>query len=274
MVWRQLWRSRTAVAGGIITALFVIVAAIGPFLVAQDPYRQSLADRLKPPSVEHWMGTDEVGRDILSRIVAGARLSLLLSLAATTAALVVGAGLGLVSAYYGRLVERVIMGAMDVLLALPGILIALTIIATLGVGLVNLVAAIAINGVPTLARLAHGCTLRTKEEDYVRAARALGASDSRILALHILPNIAAPLIVQFSLRVATAVLLASSLSFLGLGAQPPLPEWGAMLSEARTYMRVSPHVALFPGLTIMFVVLGLNLLGDGLRDALDPRLRR
>lgn len=274
IIFGQLRQSRTAMFGLAVVLVFVLMAAVGPLIVPHDPYSQSLADRLSPPSTAHWLGTDQNGRDMLSRIVLGARYTLLLSLSATTIAASIGATLGLISAFYGRFVDLFIMRIVDILLALPSILLALIVVAMLGVGMVNLVIAISIEALPAFVRLARGSTLSAKETDYVLAARAIGARSPRILAIHIFPNITAPLIVQYSLRIATVMLLAASLSFLGLGTQPPTPEWGVMLSEARTYMRVSPHLAVFPGIAIMLVVLGLNLLGDGLRDALDPYLRR
>lgn len=219
------------------------------------------------------MGTDELGRDVLTRIVVGARISLFIGLSATVIALVGGTLLGMVGAYFGGRLGELIMRGMDILLAFPGVLLAIIIVATLGVGLTNVVIAIGIHSIPAFARLAHGSTLGVKENEYVLAARAVGTGEYNILRRHILPNIAAPLIVQFSLRVGTVILLAAGLGFLGLGAQPPTPEWGTMLSNARSYMRTNPHVGFFPGMAIFLVVLGLNLLGDGLRDVLDPRLR-
>jgi peptide/nickel transport system permease protein len=259
--------------GLVITVIFVTVALIGPFIAPYSPTRQSLINQLQPPSATYWLGTDELGRDILSRLLVGAQLSLTVSLAATLIATIAGTVLGAVGAFYGKWIEVAIMRVMDVLLALPGILLALAIIAALGSGLINVVLAIGIQSIPAFARLAHGSTLSAKQQDYVLAARASGVGDARIVFRHILPNISAPIIVQFSLRIATAVLTAAGLSFLGLGAQPPTPEWGAMLTNARTYMLTAPHTILAPGITILLTVLGLNLLGDGIRDVLDPRLK-
>lgn len=271
--WRRFRRSRTAVFGLIITTLFIALAIIGPFIAPFPPTRQSLITQLQGPSAAHWLGTDELGRDILSRLLYGAQLSLSVSLAATLIATVVGTVLGAVAAFYGKWLDQTIMRIMDILLALPGILLALAIIAALGNGLINVVLAIGIQSIPAFARLAHGSTLSAKEQDYVLAARAVGVGDTAIVFRHILPNISAPIIVQFSLRIATAVLTAAGLSFLGLGAQPPTPEWGAMLTNARTYMVTAPHTIMAPGITILLTVLGLNLLGDGVRDVLDPRLK-
>jgi peptide/nickel transport system permease protein len=272
-LWRRFRRSRTAVFGLIITAIFIVLAVIGPFIAPYSPYRQALILQLQPPSAVHWLGTDELGRDILSRLLVGAQLSLTVSLAATMIATVVGTLLGAIGAFYGRWLDQLIMRVMDVLLAMPGILLALAIIAALGSGLINVVLAIGIQSIPAFARLAHGSTLSAKQQDYVLAARAVGVGNLRIVFRHILPNISSPIIVQFSLRIATAVLTAAGLSFLGLGAQPPTPEWGAMLTNARTYMITAPHTILAPGITILLTVLGLNLLGDGVRDVLDPRLK-
>lgn len=271
--WRRLRRSRTAMFGLVISVIFLILAVIGPFIAPYSPTRQSLINQLQPPSATYWLGTDELGRDILSRLLVGAQLSLTVSLAATLIAAISGTVLGAVGGFYGKWVETLIMRIMDMLLALPGILLALAIIAALGSGLVNVVLAIGIQSIPAFARLAHGSTLSAKEQDYVLAARASGVGNARIVFRHILPNISSPIIVQFSLRIATAVLTAAGLSFLGLGAQPPTPEWGAMLTNARTYMITAPHTILAPGITILLTVLGLNLLGDGIRDVLDPRLK-
>jgi len=270
---REILRSRTAVLGAIVVLLFVATAIAGPAFLVYDPYRLSLAERLQPPSPIHWMGTDEVGRDLLTRIVVGARVSLLVGFSATLLALLSGMLLGTIAAYYRGYVDAVIMRCMDVLLAFPGILLAITIVAALGTSLTNLIVAVGVHSVPVFARLAYGCTLSVKEYEYIQAARTIGASNRAILFRHILPNIMSPLIVQASLRVGTVILMTAGLGFLGLGVQPPMPEWGTMLSDARSYMRTDPHVGFFPGLMIFVVVLGFNLLGDGLRDALDPRLR-
>lgn len=271
--WRRLKRSRTAVFGLVITVAFVLMALLGPSVAPYSPYRQSLIEQLRPPDAEHWLGTDELGRDILSRILVGAQLSLAVSLAATLLAAVLGTVLGALGAYYGGWLDQIIMRIMDVLLAMPGILLALAIIAALGTGLTNVVLAIGIQSIPAFARLAHGSTLSAKEREYVQAAHAIGVTHGAIVFRHILPNISAPIVVQFSLRIATAVTTAAGLSFLGLGAQPPTPEWGAMLTNARTYMVTAPHMVLAPGMSILLTVLGLNLLGDGVRDILDPRLK-
>lgn len=270
----ELARNKGALAGFITLVLFVLFALVGPEVIPFDPYKTNLAIRLEPPDAVHWMGTDELGRDLMVRIALGARYSLLIGLSASALAAVTGTVLGLVGGYREGMIGSVIMRSMDVLLAFPGVLLAITIVAVLGTGLTNVVIAIAVHSVPAYARLAYGSTLSIKQEEYVTAARTIGAGTIRLLGQHILPNIISTLIVQFSLRVATVILLAAGLGYLGLGATPPTPEWGTMLSDARAYLRTSPHSSIFPGVAIFLLVLALNLFGDGLRDALDPRLRR
>jgi peptide/nickel transport system permease protein len=269
----RLARSRAAVAGGLIVTVFVAVALLAPALAPYEPLRGQLDQRLMPPSASHWLGTDELGRDVLSRVLYGARISLQIQLGAVVLALAVGLALGLVAGYIGRWPDLLIMRVIDVMMAFPGIFLALAIIAALGTGLANVIIAGAISLIPQFARVVRGSILTLREKEFVEAARALGEGDVKIIVRYLLPNSLAPIIVQTSLRMATVLLTASGLSFLGLGVQPPSPEWGAMLSNARTYMITAPHVAAVPGLAIMLVVLGFNLLGDGLRDALDPRLR-
>jgi peptide/nickel transport system permease protein len=273
-VWRRLRRNRTAIAGAGIVAAFVLLAVLAPVLVPYNPIQGDLKDRLQTPSTTHWLGTDELGRDLLSRILYGARVSLQIQIVSVVLALLVGVVLGSVGGYLGGYVDNVIMRAMDVLLAFPGIFLALGIIAALGPGLLNLMLAAGISSVPQFARIVRASVLSLKQREFVEAARALGGGSSRIMFRHLLPNCLAPIIVQSTLRMATVLLTASGLSFLGLGVQPPLPEWGAMLSNARSYLMVAPHVATIPGVAIMIVVVGFNLFGDGLRDTLDPRLRQ
>ncbi len=273
-LWRRLRRNRAAIVGAVIVALFVFVAGLAPVLVPFSPIQGNLGDRLQPPSPAHWLGTDELGRDILSRILFGARISLEIQIVAVLLALVIGVILGAVGGYLGGYVDNLIMRAMDVLLAFPSIFLALAIIAALGTGLFNLMLAAGIASVPQFARIVRASILSLKEREFVEAALALGSGSNRIMFRHLLPNCLAPIIVQSTLRMATVLLTASGLSFLGLGVQPPTPEWGAMLSNARSYLIVAPHVATIPGLAIMVVVVGFNLFGDGLRDTLDPRLRQ
>lgn len=273
LAWRRLRRNRAAIVGGLTILAFIALALLAPFIRPYDPTAQDLANALRPLGWPHVLGTDELGRDILSRILLGSRISLVISASSVGIAFCIGIILGLISGFYGHLLDNILMRCLDVLLAIPGVLLAITIIAALGVGLESLIIAIAISSVPTFARLARGSVLVVRSQEFVTAAIASGATDRRVMLRHILPNIVAPLIVQTSLRLATAILTASGLSFLGLGPQPPSPEWGAMLSTGRQYLTSAPHVAIVPGVAIMLVVFGFNLLGDGLRDALDPRMR-
>jgi peptide/nickel transport system permease protein len=271
--FRRILKSRAAMSGGIIIGLFVALAVLAPALAPYEPLHGRLVDRLQAPGLSHWFGTDELGRDVLSRVLFGARISLQIQIAAVGLALVLGTALGVVSGYLGGWPDTLIMRVVDIMMAFPGIFLALAIIAALGTGLGNVIVASAIFLVPQFARVVRGSVLTLKEKEFVEAARALGEGDLTIVMRYLLPNSLAPIIVQTTLRMATVLLTASGLSFLGLGVQPPSPEWGAMLSNARAYMITAPHVATVPGLAIMLVVLGFNLLGDGLRDALDPRLR-
>jgi peptide/nickel transport system permease protein len=273
-LWRRLRRNRAAMAGAGIVSAFLVVAVLAPWLVPFNPVQGDLKDRLQPPSGAHWLGTDELGRDLFSRILYGARISLQIQLVAVGLALLVGVALGSVGGYLGGHVDNIIMRCMDVLLAFPSIFLALAIIAALGTGLFNLMLAAGIYSIPQFARIVRASVLSLKEREFVEAALALGSGSGRVLLRHLLPNCLAPIIVQSTLRMATVLLTASGLSFLGLGVQPPTPEWGAMLSNARSYLLVAPHVATIPGLAIMIVVVGFNLFGDGLRDTLDPRLRQ
>jgi peptide/nickel transport system permease protein len=270
--WRQFRRSRLALPGAVVVLLFVVVAILAPALAPYEPGKGNLANVLSPPTARHLFGTDELGRDILSRIIHGARLSILEGLFAVSLAMLVGVPLGLVSGYAGGAVDTTVMRLMDILLAFPGVLLAVAIVSVLGPGLVNTMVAVGIYTVPIFARLARGSTLSVKGEPYIESCRAVGMSALRIMGRHVLPNISATLLVVAALRVAIAILTAASLSFLGLGAQPPSPEWGAMLSNGRNYVLIAPHLVLFPGLTILLLVLGLNLCQDGLRAAFDPRL--
>ncbi len=273
-LWRRLRRNRAAVAGAAIVLAFVLLAILAPYLVPYSPVQGALGDRLLPPSAAHWLGTDELGRDVFSRILYGARISLQIQIVSVLIALCIGITLGSVGGYLGGIADNLIMRSMDVLLAFPSIFLALAIIAALGTGLFNLMLAAGISSIPAFARIIRASILSLKEREFVEAAKALGGGSGRIMFRHLLPNCLAPVIVQSTLRMATVLLTASGLSFLGLGVQPPTPEWGAMLSNARSYLIVAPHVATIPGLAIMIVVVGFNLFGDGLRDTLDPRLRQ
>jgi ABC-type dipeptide/oligopeptide/nickel transport system permease subunit len=265
--------NRAAMVGAAVLALLVMAALAAPVIAPYDPLEADRSAARAAPSAAHWFGTDEIGRDVLSRLLWGARYSLPVGLIPVIIAGVIGSFLGLISGYFGGWVDGIVMRVVDVMMAFPGILLAIAIVAVLGPGLTNLMIAIGTFSVPLYARLIRGSTLATKNLTYVEAARALGADDVRIITRHILPNVVAPLIVITTLRVATAILAAASLSFLGLGAQPPDPEWGAMLNSARRFLRVAWWMSVFPGMAITVVVLAMNLVGDALRDVLDPRLR-
>lgn len=272
--YKQMKKNKMAMIGGYIIIFYILVALFGPLVAPYDPLEIDLANKLQPPSIEHIMGTDDKGRDMLSRIIYGAQLSLSVGVVSVLIGAFVGIVLGLVSGYYGKMVDTVIMRIIDILLAFPGLLLALAIVSALGPSLFNVMIAVGIFSIPTFARIVRGSTLSTKKMEYIDAIRALGANDFKIIFVHILPNILSPIIVQGTLRLATAILTAAGLSFLGMGAQPPSPEWGAMLSSGRNFLWNAPHIATFPGLAIAIIVMGLNLFGDGLRDALDPRMKK
>jgi peptide/nickel transport system permease protein len=263
--------SRASVLGLCIVAFMILLVLLGPFLSAYDPIDLQLRNRLLPPSLEHPFGTDAVGRDVLSRVLSGGRIALQVGAISVTIALLVGVPLGLVSGYYGGSVDLILMACIDVLLAFPYLLLALIVVTVLGPSLTSAMIAVGVVFVPQYLRLVRGVVLSVKGMDYVLAARATGASNVRVMFQHILINSTSPIIVQASLSFGSAIVSAATLSFLGLGAQPPAPEWGAMLAEGRSYMQAAPWIALFPGLAIFLSVIGLNLVGDGLRDALDPQ---
>jgi peptide/nickel transport system permease protein len=270
---KDLLRNRSATLGLALIALIVIVALIGPALAPYNPLIPSPLDRLKGPSSAHFFGTDSLGRDILSRVIYGSRISLAIGLISVTISLVPGTLLGLLAGYFGGKLDSLIMRLMDVLLAFPAILLAIFITAILGPSLPHTMIAVGIVYIPHYARIVRSSVLSLREQLFIQAIGHLGGSHSRIIRGHILPNSLPPIIVYATLGMGTAVLQAAALGFLGLGAQPPQPEWGAMLSEGRQYIQLAPHVAAFPGAAILFLVLGFNLFGDGLRDALDPSLR-
>jgi glutathione transport system permease protein len=273
--WRRFRRQRVALAAGAFVVVLVVVAVLAPAIAPYDAESYFDYDQLDaPPSAAHWFGVDALGRDIFSRILMGARLSLSAGFAAVAVGAAVGTLLGLAAGWFGGLWDRLIMRTCDVLLAFPGLLLAIGIVAVLGPGMSNVVIAVAIFSVPTFARLVRGNTLAAKGLTYVEAARSVGARDWTIILRHVFPGTVSVVLVYFTLRIGTSIITAASLSFLGMGAQPPTPEWGAMLNEARAELAVAPHVAAFPSLAVFLTVLAFNLLGDGLRDALDPKIER
>ncbi|KWR91834.1 glutathione ABC transporter permease GsiD [Cupriavidus sp. IDO] len=273
--WRKFRKQHLALGAGVFVLLLIVVAVLSPHLVPYDPENFFDYDALNAgPSAAHWMGVDSLGRDIFSRILAGTRISLAAGFLSVIIGAVIGTVLGLLAGYYEGWWDRIVMRISDVLFAFPGILLAIGIVAILGNGMTNVIFAVAIFSIPAFARLVRGNTLMLKRLTYVEAARSIGASDWTILMRHILPGTVSSIVVYFSMRIGTSIITAASLSFLGLGAQPPTPEWGAMLNEARADMVTAPHVAIFPSLAIFLTVLAFNLLGDGLRDALDPKIDR
>lgn len=273
-VWHQLKRNKMAVGSALFLILLVIVALIAPLLAPYGYNQQNLDEILLSPRTSHWLGTDEFGRDVLSRIIYGSRISLEVGFVAVVFSLIIGGVLGAVAGYYGGKVDNISMRFMDILLAIPGILLAIAIVNALGPGLFNVMIAVGIASIPTYARIVRASVLSIRGQEYVEAARAIGERDKSIIFRCILPNCLAPIIVQSTLGVAWAILSAAGLSFLGLGLQPPTPEWGAMLSEGRQYIFDAYWVTTFPGLAIVLIVLALNIFGDGLRDSLDPRLKK
>ena len=271
--FKQLRRNRFAIIGFSIIIFFILVALIGPLFTPYTFSEQNLVDRLVPPSADYWLGTDHLGRDIFTRLVYGARVSLMVGFFAVTGALVFGTLLGVIAGYYGRWIDMLISRIFDILLAFPSILLAIAIVAILGASLQNALIAIAIINIPIFGRLVRSRVISLREEEYVMAAKAQGMKHGRIISKHILPNSIAPIIVQSTLGFGTAILEAAALGFLGLGAQPPTPEWGQMLADSRDFIQLAPWTVIVPGIAIVLVVLGFNLIGDGLRDALDPKMK-
>jgi peptide/nickel transport system permease protein len=270
---RRLRRSTSALVGGALV-LAMLIATLGADVFApSDPTEMQLSQRFEPPSASAWFGTDEFGRDVFSRVLHGGRISLLAGVMVVTISSLGGLLLGLSSGYVGGWLDFLVQRSMDILLAIPGLLLALSVSAMLGPGILNAMIAVAISTIPVSTRLIRATTLSTREQPYIEAARVLGGSSTRIVVRHVLPNITGPLVVLMSLQIPAAILAAASLSFVGLGAQPPTPEWGAMLSVGRDYLQEQWWIATFPGIAIMLGVLGFNLFGDGIRDALDTRLR-
>lgn len=271
--WRKFKKQKMALAAGIFVAVLFVLGVIGPYIAPYGAAEFDYDHILEGPSVQHWAGTDAYGRDIFSRIIIGTRISLFISILSVLLGAVGGTVLGLISGYYGKWLDNIIMRFCDILFAFPGILLAIGIIAILGPGLGNVIIAISVFSVPMFARIVRSSTLAVKSTVYVEATRSIGAKHRRIIWKHIFPGTVSAIIVNFTMRLGTAILTAASLSFLGLGAQPPSPEWGAMLSGGRDYLNTAPHVTFFPGVAIFLTVLAFNLFGDGLRDALDPKIK-
>jgi glutathione transport system permease protein len=273
--WRKFKKQKVALFAGSFVVFLVLIAIAAPWIVPYDAENFFDYDRLNAlPSWQHWFGVDALGRDIFSRILMGARISLAVGFVSVAAGALVGTLLGLVAGYYEGWWDRVIMRICDVLFAFPGILLAISIVAILGGGMTNVIVAVAVFSIPTFARLVRGNTLALKHLTFIEAARSIGASDATIILRHIFPGTVSAVVVYLSLRIGTSIITAATLSFLGMGAQPPTPEWGAMLDAARSDMITAPHEAIVPALAIFFTVLAFNLLGDGLRDALDPKIER
>jgi peptide/nickel transport system permease protein len=273
MIIYRFKKNKRAMAGLFMVLLFLIVAVFAPWLAPYNPIEQNMQVMLEPPSLKHPFGTDEFGRDIFSRIIYGAQISLLIGIVGVLISVLFGVALGTVSGYFGGWADSLIMRFMDILMAFPSFLLALAIVSVLGPGMVNVMIAIGIFSVPAFARISRSSVIAIKNKEYIEAAKAMGGTHTRIIFKHVIPNSIAPIIVLSTMRMATAILTAAGLSFLGMGAQPPTPEWGAMLSTGREYLRTAPHVSTIPGLAIMFMVLAFNMLGDGLRDAMDPKMK-
>ncbi len=275
-VWHQFRKNKGAMVGGAIVAVLVFVAVFADILLDYDTQviGQNLADRLQGPSTTHWFGTDELGRDIFCQIMYGTRFSCSVGLVAVTIGLILGVTLGAIAGFFGGWLEELIMRCTDILGAVPNMLMAIVIVSVLGQSIWNLMLAVGITSVPQFVRITRAAVLTVRNQEYVEASKAIGLNNRKIIFKHILPNCLSPIIVQATLRVASAIISASSLSFLGLGVPAPSPEWGALLSGGRKYIRDYSYMTLFPGLAIMITVLALNLMGDGLRDALDPKLKK
>lgn len=271
--WQAFYKNKLAVIGLGVVLFFVIIAIFAPWIAPYGFKEQVMAERMQAPSSKHWFGTDDFGRDIFSRVLYGARISLRVGFVSVLGSVVVGTLLGIVAGYYGRWVDTIISRIFDIMLAFPSILLAIAVVAILGPSLNNALIAIAVINIPNFGRLIRSRVLSVKQEEYIMAARAIGMKDARILFRHILPNSISPVIVQATLAIATAIIEAAALGFLGLGAQAPTPEWGKMLSDSRNYITNAPWTLFFPGLAIMLTVLGFNLMGDGLRDVLDPKMK-
>lgn len=273
---RMLSKNKMAMLGLVILIILILLAIFANVIADYETVviKQNLANRLAPPNSQNWLGTDEFGRDIFARLIHGARVSLKVGILAVGLSIIIGGTLGAISGFYGGYTDNVIMRIMDIFLAVPSILLAIAIVSALGPSIINLMVAISISSVPRYARIVRASVLSIRDQEFIEAAKAIGASNTRIIFKHIIPNSLAPVIVQGTLGVASAILSTAGLSFIGLGIQPPDPEWGSMLSGGRQYLRYAWWVTTFPGVAIMITILSLNLLGDGLRDALDPRLKQ
>ncbi|SKC79005.1 ABC transporter permease [Maledivibacter halophilus] len=274
-IWMRLKKNKLAIIGLGILIIILLFAIFADFIADYETevIKQNMKNRLQAPSKENWLGTDSYGRDIFARIVHGSRYSLTIGISTIVISLFVGGFFGSIAGYYGGRIDNIIMRVMDMFLAIPSIILAIAIVASLGTGVRNLIIALSISNVPQFARLIRSSILTVKESEFIEAAHAVGTNTSEIIIKHILPNSIGPIIVQATFGVATSILAAASLSFLGIGIRPPAPEWGAILSEGKEYIRYTPYLVLFPGIAIAITVLSLNLLGDGLRDALDPSLK-
>ena len=271
-ILKKLLRNPSAVVGLGILLMLVVVSIVGPFIV-QSPYEQNTAMKLLPPSSEHWFGTDDFGRDVFSRIVTGAHYSLTAGFISVLLGLTGGLVLGAFAGYYGKIVDKIIMMICNILLSFPSVLLAMAIVMVMEPGIYTPMVAVGISSIPIFARLVRAQFMSLRESCFIEAVRSSGAGDLRIIFLHLLPNSIGPIIIQATLRIGSSILLAATLSFLGLGAQPPTPEWGSMLSSARNYIWTAPHLAIVPGVAITITVISVNLIGDALRDYLDPRTR-
>ena len=273
-LWRRFCRNKGAAFGLGVFVAIVFMALFAGLIAPYNPLEQNYARIMEGPSAEHWLGTDSFGRDMLSRIIYGTRIALIVGILAVLLAMVIGVTLGLISGYYDGIIDTIIMRVMDGLFAFPILILAIALMAVLGLGVRNVIIAVAVVSIAPFARVTRGDVLAVREEPYIEAARLAGISNVAIIFRHVLPNVLAPIIVQGALRVSAAIITEAGLSFLGLGPQPPTPVWGSMIAEGRNFIMMAPHISTFPGIALMIAVVGLNLLGDGLRDTLDPKLKR
>jgi peptide/nickel transport system permease protein len=272
-LWRRFRRNKGAVFGLGVFVGIVFMALFADFIAPYNPLEQNYARIMEGPSADHWLGTDSFGRDMLSRIIYGARIALIVGILAVLLAMVIGVTLGLISGYYGGIIDTVVMRLMDGVFAFPILILAIALMAVMGFGVRNVIIAVAVVSIAPFARVTRGDVLAVREEPYIEAARLAGIGNAAIIFRHVLPNALAPIIVQGALRVSAAIITEAGLSFLGLGPQPPTPVWGSMIAEGRNFIIMAPHISTFPGIALMITVVGLNLLGDGLRDTLDPKLK-